>query len=93
MLAILSDETELVLGSKRVKKTCQTENIKIIGLLVGARGTITKNSVEFSKTFNLNAVLLKTISITALKYSIYILRNHVWRVQSTSRPSPFLKLI
>lgn len=54
------------------------KNIEIIGLLVGARGTITKNFVQFTKTFNLNPALLKTVSITAVKYSIYILRNHIY---------------
>ena len=53
-------------------------NIKIISLLVGARRTITENFVQFTKTFNLNPPILKTVSITAVKYSIYILRKHIY---------------
>ena len=54
------------------------ENIQVIGLLVGARGTITSKFAKFIDEFNLHPSLLKTISITALKYSVYILRHHIY---------------
>ena len=60
------------------KRQYKLENIEVVGLLIGARGTITHNFVQFSKTFNLEPKLLNTVSVTVLKYPIQILRNHIY---------------
>ena len=58
-------------------KYCLKE-VSVIGLLVGSRGTITKEFVKFCKKFTLSQQLCQEIALLALKDSIQILRNHLY---------------
>ena len=63
------------------------QSITVIGLLVGARGTITKRFTQFVKDFNLHPSLSQHVCLIAIKYSVYLLRNHIynkWLQTSTS---------
>ncbi|KAJ4427585.1 hypothetical protein ANN_25233 [Periplaneta americana] len=52
--------------------------IEVFGLLFGARGTIPKFSVECLKSFGIPLNILKIIAIDVMKYSVQILRNHLY---------------
>ena len=54
------------------------QSITVIGLLVGARGTITKRFTQFVKDFNLHPSLSQHVCLIAIKYSVYLLRNHIY---------------
>ena len=53
-------------------------DIEVIGLMVGARGTITKHFVSFWKRFNLPSATLQDIALETLKRSLQILRHHLY---------------
>ena len=55
------------------------ESIEVIGILIGARGTIPHKFVCFCKDFHLPNSLIQSVALTSLKYSIYILRNHLYQ--------------
>ena len=52
--------------------------IEVIGLMVGARGTITSFFARKCKILGLKTGLMNEIAISALKGSIRILRNHLY---------------
>ncbi|KAJ4445153.1 hypothetical protein ANN_06954 [Periplaneta americana] len=52
--------------------------IEVFGLLFGARGTIPKFSVECFNSFGIPLNILKIIAIDVVKYSVQILRNHLY---------------
>lgn len=54
------------------------KEVKVIGLLIGARGTITSLFRDFCISFGIPSKLLKIIALSVLKQSIYILRNHLY---------------
>ena len=53
-------------------------SIDIIGLYVGARGTITTFFEEFRKKFNLPKSMVEDIVISVLKSSTAIIHNHLY---------------
>ena len=53
-------------------------SIKVIGLLIGARGTIPRQLVDFSKQFHLSNAFLKDLAITAVRGSLKILEKHLY---------------
>ena len=56
----------------------QLTSIEVIGLLVGARGTIPGFFVKFCRKFQLNNNLIRDVSYAAIKGSLAILRNHLY---------------
>lgn len=60
------------------KSKFNVRTLSVIGLLFGARGTLVKNYIKFRKKFNLSKSLDYKITLSILKYSIYILRNHLY---------------
>ncbi|PSN44587.1 hypothetical protein C0J52_25052 [Blattella germanica] len=46
--------------------------------MVGARGTITSQFVQFCRQFNLDKNFIKEIAISTLRDSITILKNHLY---------------
>ncbi|KAJ4435932.1 hypothetical protein ANN_18554 [Periplaneta americana] len=60
------------------KEKYHLTSIEVIGLLIGARGTITKRFAHFCKKFDLGQTLVTEISLSAVKGSIKILRNHLY---------------
>ena len=61
-----------------LKMKYNLKDIEVIGLFVGARGTITQFFHEFCKKFKLKNEFMCSIGMMALKGSIYILRNHLY---------------
>ena len=60
------------------KNKYNLKEINVIGLMVGARGTITTKFVTFCKQYGVTKKTIKQISLSALKDSIKILRNHLY---------------
>ncbi|PSN47956.1 hypothetical protein C0J52_10319 [Blattella germanica] len=58
------------------KNKYQLKDIEVLGLMVGARGTITSQFVQFCRQFNLDKNFIKEIAISTLRDSITILKNH-----------------
>jgi hypothetical protein len=56
------------------------DNIEVTGLLVGARGTITKFFEEFRKKFKLSKIIIEEIVISCIRNSCKILHNHLYKV-------------
>ena len=54
--------------------------ISVIGLMIGARGTIPKFLHKFYVDLGLDPKLLYLIAISALRGSIYISRNHLFGI-------------
>ena len=54
------------------------KNVKVIGLFIGARGTITRFFEDFRELFRLPKSLSEEIALTALKTSIQILNHHLY---------------
>jgi len=54
------------------------KNVKVIGLFIGARGTITRFFEDFREVFRLPKSLSEEIALTALKTSIQILNHHLY---------------
>ena len=63
------------------KEKYNLEFIQVIGLLIGARGTIPKFFVDFCTTFGLTKEFIFKIAISTLKSSIFIYRNHAFGVR------------
>jgi hypothetical protein len=57
---------------------------EVVGLLFGARGTITQFFEDFRKRFRLPPELTKEISVSVLKDSVSILHNHLFRQEPVS---------
>lgn len=60
------------------KNKYQLKDIVVLGLMVGARGTITSQFVQFCRQFNLDKNFIKEIAISTLRDSITILKNHLY---------------
>ena len=60
------------------KEKYQVEDIEVVGLLIGARGTITAFFRDFCKRFNIPESCMKTIAQAAVRGSINILRSHLY---------------
>ena len=58
------------------KEKYQLSNIEVIGLMVGARGTITSFFTKTCKSLDLNNKFVVKIAMSAIKGSIRILRKH-----------------
>jgi hypothetical protein len=54
------------------------EEFKIYGLMVGSRGTIPLFLQDFWNIFKLDSKTLDIIALTAIKYSVKILKNHLY---------------
>ena len=59
-------------------KKYNLEDLEVIGLMVGARGTIPKFFASFWKRFGLPMKNLCPVIVAALRGSIYILRSHLY---------------
>ena len=53
-------------------------SITVIGLMVGARGTIPQLFVKFCRQFHLHNDFIYNISLAAIRGSLAILRNHLY---------------
>ena len=53
-------------------------HIEVVGLMIGARGTITSHFAGTSHKLGLNNKILIKIAISAIKGSLTILRNHLY---------------
>lgn len=60
---------------------CKLKNIEVIGLLVGARGTIPKFFLNFCHSFKIEKSVIEEIAIEALRGSSRILANHLYDPQ------------
>lgn len=56
--------------------TNKYNNVEVIGLMIGARGTIPNFFDEFRHRFNLPKSINNDIVVSVIKDSVYILRNH-----------------
>jgi len=53
-------------------------SVEIIGLLIGARGTIYKQFENLRRRFNLSSELRDGVALHAIKSSIRILNSHLY---------------
>ena len=53
-------------------------DIDVEGLFIGARGTISEHFLKFLRKFDLERSIAREIAVTAVKYSIQIVRNHLY---------------
>lgn len=60
------------------KAMYKLKSIEVIGLCIGARGAIPSFILQFGKRFKLDFKFFKFLSLTSLKLSILILRNHLY---------------
>jgi len=60
------------------KEHYRLSEIEVIGLMIGARGTIPEFFVSFAKRFKLPSSLLLRIVTSVLKDSVHILHNHLY---------------
>uniref|UniRef100_A0A1B6EVT8 Reverse transcriptase zinc-binding domain-containing protein n=1 Tax=Cuerna arida TaxID=1464854 RepID=A0A1B6EVT8_9HEMI len=58
------------------------KEIEIFGLLIGARGTIPKFTNNIFKKFKISKTTIEEIIRTSFKYSVYMLRNHIYNTQN-----------
>lgn len=63
------------------KEKYNLDAIEVIGLFIGARGTISKFFVNACKNFGIPSETIKLIGLSALKGSIAILRYHLYSPQ------------
>lgn len=54
------------------------EDISVEGILIGARGTITQRFLDVLKLFNLENTIAKEVALIAVKYTIQIIRHHLY---------------
>jgi len=59
-------------------KKYQLKQIEVIGLMIGARGTIPKFFEDFRKRFQLPKDLIHKIVMNVLRGSCNILHNHLY---------------
>jgi len=52
------------------------KNIEVIGLMIGARGTVPLKFQEFCGRFNLPKSLIEDVAVATVKYSVQILHHH-----------------
>ena len=60
------------------KKKLGLEDIQVIGLYVGARGTITKFFLDFMKSFGIPTSLIEDVVTTVFKKSVQICVHHLY---------------
>lgn len=60
------------------KDKYQLHEIEIIGVMIGARGTVTTFCKKFCERFHIREAVIKDIVQTAVRGSINILRNHLY---------------
>jgi hypothetical protein len=65
------------------KEKLGLEDIEVIGLYIGARGTISKFFLDFMKTHGLISSLIDDIVISVLKKSVQICVHHLFSVPNT----------
>jgi len=58
------------------KEKYSIKNIEVIGLMIGARGTIPKKFQDFCKKFNLTKSFIENIALSTVRSSVQILHNH-----------------
>ena len=63
-----------------LKLAYNLEEVFIIGLLIGTRGTIFTVFENFRKKFGLSKQLSKDVAVAAVKGSCQILHNHLYNV-------------
>ena len=68
---------------ERLRKYCALNNIEVIGLLVGARGTITTFFENFRKQFGIPKKVTEEIVIAVIRGSYQIYHNHVYNLTET----------
>uniref|UniRef100_A0A8D9ATT4 Uncharacterized protein n=1 Tax=Cacopsylla melanoneura TaxID=428564 RepID=A0A8D9ATT4_9HEMI len=61
------------------KENFNLKDVKVIGLLIGARGAMTLLFEEFRRNFNLPKSILKEITIAAVRGSCKIIHNHLYK--------------
>ncbi|KAJ9599922.1 hypothetical protein L9F63_009750 [Diploptera punctata] len=63
------------------KDKYQLDNsITVTGLMIGARGTIPAFLAKFWNSLDLDRMYLSKIAIVAIRGSISILRNHIYKI-------------
>ncbi|KAJ9573899.1 hypothetical protein L9F63_008759 [Diploptera punctata] len=62
------------------KDKYQLDSITVTGLMIGARGTIPGFLAKFWNSLDLDRVYLSKIAIAAIRGSITILRNHIYKI-------------
>ena len=63
-----------------LKLAYNLEEVFIIGLLIGTRGTIFTVFENFRKKFGLSKQLSKDVAVAAVKGSCQILHNHLYNI-------------
>ena len=58
------------------KQKYSIKNIEVIGLMIGARGTIPKKFQDFCKKFNLPKSFIEDVALSTIRSSVQILHNH-----------------
>ncbi len=61
-----------------IKEKYQLNSVSVIGLMIGARGTITKFFENFIKTFGIPSKFKNEIVLIVLKGSCQIVQNHLY---------------
>ncbi|PSN40445.1 hypothetical protein C0J52_22080 [Blattella germanica] len=69
------------------KNKYQLKDIVVLGLMVGARGTITSQFVQFCRQFNLDKNFIKEIAVLIMKFLHFVIVFYVDR----DRFRPFLR--
>ena len=52
------------------------KNIEVIGLMIGARGTVPKRFQDVCKKFNLTKTFTEDVALLTIRSSVQILHNH-----------------
>jgi len=65
-----------------LKEKFNLESVEVIGIMIGARGTIPKFFEDFRRRFNLPKQINTSIVDSVIKDSVYILRNHLYNFNS-----------
>ena len=60
------------------KEKYHLSTIEVVGLMVGARGTIPSHFAETCKKLGLSSFIIKSIAVSALKGSVLLLRHHLY---------------
>ncbi|KAL1446313.1 hypothetical protein WDU94_005645 [Cyamophila willieti] len=63
------------------RENYQIEDIEVMGLLVGARGAVTKFFEEFRRNFKLPKSLTEKVVISAIRGSCKIINNHLYKAK------------
>ena len=63
------------------RKKYHLTSIEVVGLMIGARGTIPDFFVKFCRRFKIHNAFIKKVALCTLKWSLLILINHLYGVQ------------